>query len=223
MRNILNVFGQSPLSLLYTHMQQVQRCILKTREMVEAILNQKDLELQPLADQISELEHGADVSKLEMRSLLGANLFMAYNRQSIQDVLVIQDQLADICENIAVLLSTHAFKINPSLKLEFTDYVALNFRAAEVVGLIVKELQELSHSSFGGSELQKIKLMVEQVAFVEHEVDMLKRSLYRRLYEHAQEIPYHTFYLWMRLIDEMRNLSDIAEKLAYRIRYMIDT
>ncbi len=70
MRTFLNLFGRSPFTPLQTHMGKVRECVLKIPALFQA-LNEEQYDLLPsLAEEISRLEHEADLVKNDIRNHL---------------------------------------------------------------------------------------------------------------------------------------------------------
>ncbi len=83
-------------------------------------------------------------------------------------------------------------------------------------------MDELLESSFGGVEAAKVKGMVEQIAYQEHEIDRLQYHLTKSLYALEGSLPYVSFHLWTTLIKEVGSLSNLCEKLGDRIRMILE-
>jgi len=87
---------------------------------------------------------------------------------------------------------------------------------------IIEEIDELLESSFGGIEAEKVKEMVEQTAFKEHKAEKMKNALLKKFFAQADTLSAPSFYLWTRLIEEIGSISHISERLANRIRMILE-
>ena len=67
-----------------------------------------------------------------------------------------------------------------------------------------------------------MKTMVDDVAYKEHEADMLQRQLLRRLFELENEMSYGTFILWLQVFEALGNLANLSENLGHRVRTLLD-
>jgi len=219
---ILNLFGRSPFAPLQSHMDKVSQCIHQLPELFQA-LQAKDYEtVERVAEKISELEHEADVTKNDIRNHLPKSLFLPIDRSSLLEVLTIQDSMADRAEDVAVLLTLKHIEILDIFKDDFYNFLNKNIEAFDSSCLIIKEMHELLESSFGGVEAIKVRSMVDMVAYQEHEVDILQRKLLKSLYQTEDNIPYSTFDLWQKIFSALSSISNLAEKLAYRVRMMLE-
>ncbi len=69
---------------------------------------------------------------------------------------------------------------------------------------------------------KRVLFIDDELGLWEHEVDLLQYDLLQRLYGLEEKITYSLFHLWMSMIKEIGTLSNLAEKLGYRIRMMLD-
>ena len=81
---------------------------------------------------------------------------------------------------------------------------------------------ELLETSFGGVEAEKVQSMINGVAQKEHEVDIIQRDLLKKLIAQEKELTFVTFHMWLKIIERTASLSNIAEKLANRVRMSLD-
>ncbi|NGX55551.1 MAG: hypothetical protein KR126chlam2_01187 [Chlamydiae bacterium] len=223
MRALTRLFGRSPFAPLQTHMAKVKRCIEKIAPLFKA-LKKKDYTLvESIAHEISKLEHEADLSKNDIRNNLPTGLFLPVGRASLLEILTLQDSLADRAEDIAVLLTLRNLEIDPIFGEEFQAFSEKNLDAFQSVSQIIRELDELIESSFGGLEAEKVRKMVEEVAFKEHEADQLQRKLLTKMFSsRCDTMAPPVYFLWMRIIYEMAAISDVSEKLANRVRMTLE-
>ena len=223
MRALTRLFGRSPFAPLQTHMAKVKRCVEKLVPLFKA-LKKKDYALvESTANEISKLEHEADLSKNDIRNNLPTGLFLPVGRASLLEILTLQDSLADRAEDVAVLLTLRNLEMDPIFEDEFKTFLDKNLDAFQSVAQIIQELDELIESSFGGLEAEKVRKMVEEVAFKEHEADRLQRKLLTKMFSsRCDTMAPPVYFLWMRIIYELAAISDAAEKLANRVRMTLE-
>lgn len=222
MLTILNLFGRSPFAPLRSHMEKVTQCVYKITELFEALQNEDFAKLEKIAAQISELEHEADLTKNDIRNHLPKSLYLAIDRSNLLEILALQDSIADKAEDIAVLITLKPVKMIDSLKPDFKAFLEKNIESFNGTRDIIKELHELLESSFGGIEAEKVRSMVDNVAFKEHEADILQRKLLKNLFKAENEMSYGTFHLWQKIFEAIAAISNLSEKLAYRVRMNLD-
>lgn len=222
MLTIARLFGKSPFAPLQGHMDKVASCIEMLPSLLEAIESEDSEKIDTIRKEISSLEHEADITKHHIRNQLPKSLFLPIDRAQLLEILSLQDALADKAEDIATLATLKKLTCYNELKDLFAPFAEKNIQAALLVHLIIKELDALLESSFGGVEAEKVKKMVDDLGLREHEVDLLQFDLLKRLYALEDKISYSLFHLWMSMIKEIGTLSNLAEKLGYRIRMMLD-
>lgn len=222
MQTLAKLFGRSPFAPLQTHMIKVAGCVQEIIPLFEA-LEKKDEDLvAKIAEKISKLEHEADLTKNDIRNHLPTSLFLPIARENILEILSLQDDIADKAENIAILLTLREIQIEPIFANEFREFLNKNLETFNEVHKVIKELEELLESSFGGSEAEKVKKLVESVAYKEHESDLLQKKLLMKLFRECDGMPFPKFFLWLKVTQEISGLSDISESLANRVRMTLE-
>ena len=179
-------------------------------------------DIEPLAEVLSKLEHEADLTKNDIRNHMPRSLFLPIDRNQLLEILAIQDSISDKAEEIGNLLTLRALDNIKPLLDGLQKLFKKNAEAFWHTRQIVKELDDLVESTFGGAEAQKVKAMIVQTSYLEYESDKLKHDLTKTLFKHADNLPTPAFYLWNRLIEETGTISHISEKLAIRIRMILE-
>ncbi len=216
-RTIAKIFGSSPFDPFQIHMDKVSACVEKGKETLNKFYKEDFDSLEEQLTQVSHLEHEADIAKIEIRTSLPNSIFLPISRADLLEILSLQDNLADTVENMAVVISLKPLKIIQDFLPELQKFANKNFEAFDQVRLIIYELSQLARSSFGGMEAQKVKLMIDNIAFIEHEADILQRKILKKIFNHEGNISARDFHIWMRLLQGIGSLSDISDKLAHRI------
>jgi uncharacterized protein len=222
MRTIAKLFGQSPIVPLQAHMDKVTQCVEKVKQMFEALSQGDQVAIEKLAEQTSALEYEADQIKHDIQSHLPRRLFMAIDRSRILDILAVQDNLADKAENIGVLLTLKAMKLPGWLANDFNAFLNKNVEAFEGARGIINQLDELLETGFGGDEAERVLRMVERVAQIEHEVDLIQRQMLKSLFANEGELTTGDFFLWTKLFKQVGDLSNLSERLANRVRRTLE-
>jgi len=221
MLTIAKLFGKSPFAPLQTHMDKVASCVAQLPSLFQALIDQDMEAIQQISIKISGLEHEADLTKNDIRNHLPRSLFLPVDRGALLDILSLQDAIADQAEKIA----KHAAMRNlPFAEME-EDFSSLCRKNIEAFGLarkVMKELEELLECSFGGIEAQKVKGMIEQIAFCEYEMDLIENQLITKLYQKGDAMPYPVFHLSLTIIEEISCLACLSEKLGNRVRMLLE-
>lgn len=219
---LLNLFGRSPFAPLQSHMDTVALCVHKLHDLYTA-LEKKDYELlEQIANEISSFENSADLIKNDIRNHLPKSLILPIGREHLLEILSIQDRIADCAEDIAVTCTLKQLEILPIFKEEFKLFLDKNIETFDKARGVTRELQELIESSFGGMEAESVRSMVEEVAYREHEVDIIQRQLLKNFFKADNQMSYVTFFQWERLFERVSSISNLSENLAYRVRMTLE-
>lgn len=219
---IVNLFARSPFAPLQSHMEKVGACVYLLKDLVEAIEAKNESQVETIAARIAELEQEADLTKNDIRNHLPKSIFLPIDRGSLLEILSIQDDIADSAEDVAVLATLKPIELTDTFRYDFLEFLNKNVEAFEGARKIIKELHELLESSFGGVEAEKVRNMVDQVAFKEHEADIIQRKLLKSLFRAEDEMSYSTFHLWQKIFEALGAISNLSEKLANRIRTILE-
>lgn len=222
MLNISRLFGKSPFSPLQSHMQKVSICMEKLSSIFE-ILPKADMEkIEKLSAELSKLEHEADLSKNDIRNHLPKSLFLPIDRAHFLEILSTQDSIADKAEDIGILLTLRPLEPFKDFQQDLKELFKKNLEVFYNAKQIIEEIDELLESSFGGIEAEKVKTMVEQTAYKEYAADKLQKTLMKQLFSLGDTLPPPSFYMWMRLVEEVGAISHLSERLANRIRMILE-
>ncbi len=198
-------------------MGQVAKCIHKLSEALGAMQQGEFEKLDDFAQQVSQLEHLADQTKDDIRNRLIRRFFMPIDRSEILEIVSLQDSLADTAEDLCVVITMKKLPILETFRAELKELIELNLQAFHGVEKIINQLDELVESGFGGPEGERIRAMAHEVAYVEHQADIVQAQLLKKLYAHDSEFSVGEFHLWMRMTRILSRLSNVSENLANRI------
>ncbi len=219
---IARIFGKSPFHPLQSHMKKVSSCMKKLTEIFDNLKDKSPEELERLVKELSKLEHEADLTKNDIRNHLPKSLFLPIDRSQFLDILSIQDSISDKAEDIGHLLTLYPVSELGDLCDHLDQLFKKNMEAFWDTRSIIKELHELLESSFGGIEAEKVKTIVEKTSKIEYQADKMKHELMKEFFKTAENVKTPVFYLYVRLVEEINHISHISEKLANRIRMILE-
>ncbi len=217
-----SLFAKSPFGMLQTHMDKVTHCADKLNDLFDAHKQNDFKKVALIAEEISRLEHSADMTKNDIRNNLPRTLLLAINRMDLLTILSMQDGIADKAEDIAVLMTLKNVKPVKAIEKEFNQFLAKNLEAVHASHELILGLQELIKYSFTGTEAQKVVQDSYHISVLEHEADILQHSILKKLYNMENELDYTCFHLWMNIMQNMASMSNIAERLAHRVAMLIE-
>ncbi|HHJ53560.1 MAG TPA: TIGR00153 family protein [Caldithrix abyssi] len=222
MKAIASLFRGSPFLPLQSHMERVVECVHKMESLFEAYTKNDYDRILELAKEVSKLEHMADLTKNEIRNNLPRGIFLAINRADLLNILSLQDTIADKAEDTAILFTLKKLEPLPGMQDDLKKFMDKNIQSVDETHQILRQLNELLEVSFGGKEAELVSKMVDNVALLEHEVDLIQADLLRKLFALEDSLPYTSFYLWTHIFRTMAALSNTAEKLANRVRMILE-
>lgn len=203
-------------------MKKVKACILQLNKVFEAIEKGKSEDLTLLVKDLSKLEHEADLTKNDIRNHLPKSIFLPIEKIPFLEILSLQDCISDQAEEVGRLLTLYDFSRHKELFEHIKMLYAKNIEAFWQARTIIKELDDLLESSFGGIEAEKVRTMVEQSSFLEYEVDKMKHQILKTFFETHNDVDAKVVYLFTRIIDEVNKIAHLSEKLANRIRMILE-
>ncbi|GAX59636.1 phosphate transport regulator [Candidatus Scalindua japonica] len=203
-------------------MQEVNGCVTKTKEIFIALEKGDKKLVGKLAKEISKQEARADTTKNELRNHLPGGLFMPISKSALLEILSLQDDIADDCEDIGILLTLKELTLKDIFKDDFKNFLDKNIETFELVKIIIEDFDNLLETSFAGREAERVKSMVQEVALREHEADLSQRQLLKNIFSNEDQFTHGELQLWLLILKEIRTLSNTSEKLAHRIRNLLD-
>ncbi|MDB2525275.1 TIGR00153 family protein [Mariniblastus sp.] len=217
MSTIGKLFGRSPFSQIQLHMEQVNKCIGKMSDALDAVKAGNFESLDRISNEVSELEHEADQIKADIRERLLKRFFMPIDRSEVLEILSLQDSLADTAEDVCKVLTLKRLPFPEDLVEDFDKFVGFNIKACEICASIINQMDELIESGFGGIEAERIRGLAKETALAEHEADVVQLQLLKKIYAHDTDFSTGEFHLWMRVTRVLSRLANDSENLANRI------
>ena len=128
MINISSMFAKSPFKPLQDHMDKVIESIAPLKEFFEALQDQNYAKVEEIQQQISVAEEAADTIKNEVRNHLPRNIFMPINRRDLLEMLDMQDSIADVAQDIVILLNIRRMNLTKELGQDVINFVKKSSR-----------------------------------------------------------------------------------------------
>lgn len=215
---ISRLFGQSPFPMLKEHMVKVKLCLDMVRPMMEAFTEYEGTREKEFARQIMRLEHDADIIKNSIRDQLPKSIFLPVDRRDLLTLLTAQDAIADVCEDLGVLITLRVTKVPPSLREGLFAYLDKALQASYLAVQIIEELDSMLESSFGGREAEKVIGMIDQVSLFEWEADKMQYKLGQQLFELENQVSPVDIMMWFEIFKMIGNLANTSEAMAKQLR-----
>ncbi len=223
MRLITKLFGRSPFGPLQEHMTIARECARKLPELFDAMKKDDHAQFDTLVQEISDLEHKADLKKNEIRSHLPKTTFLPVAREDLLDILSIQDSIADVAEDASSLLSMKRIPFPEELEPEFDDFLEKVIQTVDKAWEVLDQIDELVEFSFGGPEADKVHAIIDQVCYLEHEGDISQMKMLQKFLNIEDKFSKGEFFILMKSFEKVADVANYAEKLSNRIRTLLLT
>ena len=199
MINIISIFAKSPFKPIRDHMDKVVESVIPLNDFFEALFQEDFSKVEKIQQQVIKAEKEADLIKNEIRNHLPRNIFMPINRRDLLEMLDMQDSIADVAQDIVVLLNIRRMSLTKELG------------------------QDVIESGFGRLEIKKLLEMIENVSIAETEADNLEEALFQRLYEVEEKMNSVDVIFWYKIFELIGDIADFSKKTGNRLRLMIAT
>ncbi|MBU2617288.1 MAG: TIGR00153 family protein [Euryarchaeota archaeon] len=206
MRSIAGIFAESPFKPLYEHAERVCEAAYKLEEMVQAYCDGDASRVQELSDEISALEHEADLIKQTIRKRLPYSVLLPVNRQDVLEFLKPQDSISDCAEDVAKLMTLRSYVLPKEIKSGLLEMTKMTMKTMDAYLKATEKISQLVATSF-----RKL----------EHEIDMIGMGLTRKIFLAEDEIGAVGVFHLERISDVLGDVSDSAARAADRLRTMI--
>lgn len=222
MMTIARLFGKSPFAPLQSHMNRVASCMEKLGRIFELLSGDDTKKIERLVEELSQLEHEADLTKNDIRNQLPKSLFMPIDRRHFLEILAVQDSIADNAEKVGLTLLLRPLENFDSFEQDVIAFFNISTEVFWDAKHIIEEVDELLESSFGGIEAEKVKTMIEETARIEDKAQKNKQEILKKLFTEGESLSTPAFYHWLQLIEDIGSIAQTSEKLANRIRMVLE-
>lgn len=220
-RSIANLFAKSPFGPTQAHLKKAIECAQELRPLFEAALAGDRARLARVTERINVLEHETDVLKNEIRNTLPRSLFLPVDRRDLLELIHMQDSIADSTQEVAGLLSLKELQLPDELTgsvMELVEEVLVTCDMALAVG---NEMDELTETSFGGPEAERVLEMIDQLDDVETKSDVIGIRLSKELFAREDDMKPVDVMLWYKIFYTAGQVANYAERMGNRLRLLI--
>ncbi len=218
---LANLMKRSPFKGLQEHMRVVLECVHEVPPLFKSLCDGDQAGVQAAKERIFEKENVADDIKNDLRAHLPNSLFMPVDRRDLLEVLHIQDSIADTAQDIARLFIERPMEVPAPLSEPLRALAEHCIETCEQASRIIEELDELVETGFRGPQASRVASMLDELNRIEHETDELQLELTRLLFRHEDDMNPVSVILWLRIIEWVGDLADLAEQVGDRLRLMI--
>jgi predicted phosphate transport protein (TIGR00153 family) len=218
-----NILEKSPFDELKDHIKIAHESVELLKPFIEAALEEKWDIAEHYKKKITALESKADLVKAEMRLHLHKGLYLPVQRSEILGLIKAQDKLADIAEDIALLVFTRKLKIPQDIKAELLHLLNQVISTSAMAEESVNELNIFFASGFSIKISCILEKMLTKVTKMEHIADTCATSVRQQLLQIEPNLdPVKVIFLY-KLIELIGRIADAAESIGDRISLLLAT
>ena len=217
-RSIWGLIAPSPFSAFAEMAGKVEECTNLVPPLFDAYFAGDDTAVQRLAEEISHLEHEADVTKTRVRDGMPHSLLLPVDRRDALDVLASLDAVADCAEDVAILFTLRKMEPHDALVDPLKLLVERVMATVNKSLTIVKELEGVSRGSFVGREARRIRGLIDELGRLEHEADKAQDMLAKALFSVEDEIKPASLLMWGKIFNKIGDMANHAERTGNRLR-----
>lgn len=216
-----NLFGQSPIRPIQTHMARVHECAEQLLPFLQASMNDDWAQAKQIRSTISKLEGKADKLKKDLRLNLPKNLLMPVHRSDMLDLIGRQDKIANCTKDITGIMLGRKMVIPEAMAEIMLEYAETAIATSAQALKAINEMDELLSTGFRGRELVLVEGLIEELDDLEHKNDKLQVAVRARLFKQESKLPPIDVMFLYRIIDGIGELADRAQKVGSRMQLLI--
>ncbi|MDP7148514.1 MAG: TIGR00153 family protein [Nitrospinaceae bacterium] len=221
MRTILSMFAKSPFKPLVSHIDKVNECVSQIVPLFEAYKSGDYIKVEKISQQIEKAEHKADKIKDNIRQHLPQSIFLPVDKRDFMHLLSAQDDIADAVEDLTVIMRLKDIEIPEELLEPLMDLVQHVVDIANAACSMIRELEDLLESSFGGAEAEKIEKMAQGLGTSEWEADKKQFLIAKKLFSMDDKLNAAELFLLNELIKKLGGVADQSEKIGKTLRMFL--
>jgi len=219
---VLDTFRKkSPFEQLLKHMDKVNECVDILGDGLIRYYKGDFKSFSEVAENVSTLEHEADLIKRNLRNHLPNSLFLPVDKGKFMWALREQDKILDHAENLAKMLDMRHTKIPKELQMVFIEHVKLVMKTVKAMEDAVENIQDLVETGFVKREREQTKEFVHKVHEYEWKADQKKHEMTKGIYKLEKKLDPMDMYHLLKIADWVDDIADHAENVADWLRAMI--
>lgn len=215
--SFLSVFVKSPFTRIENHMSIVHDCVSILPDFYDAVQAEDWVRATELANKIRDTESQADLLKRKIQVKLHGDLYMPVPRSDILALLMVQDNMANLAEDLAGLMLNRKMvfpkEIQPAMRDLILHMVVTCNKAREVSA----ELKDLFEAGFEGVVLKLLKEAVDGLDALENTADKMQHKVKQAIFDIEKEYPPIDVYFWYQFVHELSSLVDWAQRVGTQL------
>lgn len=217
----VGLMGSSPFKAIQKHMRVVAECASQLTPLMESLAKGDAAQVTSACQRIIALEQQADELESALCSRLPKSLFMPVDRRDLLEMIEDQDDVADTCQKIANILMQRQLAVPAGMAQALVATTSGCVGVVQKTLGIVEELDELVEMGFGGREAEKVLKMLADLDANKAQTDQLVAKLAVMLFDHEAGMTPLAVVNWSKLLDDVGNVANAAQKAGDRMRLLL--
>lgn len=172
------------------------------------------------ADLVSQREHEADLIKRQIRNELTRARRLLMPRSALYELLWHQDQIADLCQDAALLMALRRPPLGIALEDSYRALAEAVSRIVHAYGVTIEDFDEAITGRSLRESAAKIGEGVDQINQLEHESDLLEREIVAAIYR-SEDLAMFDRYHLIQLVLMLGGIADQVENAAGDLRALV--
>jgi predicted phosphate transport protein (TIGR00153 family) len=215
------LFGKSPIGPLQEHMQLAEEAASFLPQLVQASIDRDWKRAGEIHKRIQRAEADADKLKRKIRQNLPRSLFLPVPRSDLLELITAQDKVANVAEDIGVLIIDREMQFPEKLQQPLLDFVDATLLAVNQCLAAIQELDELLEVGFSGLEVKRVEKMLKELDRTEAKCDKTAAKVRRILFRLESDLPPVDVMFIYRVLALTSKLADAAEAVGDRLQIII--
>lgn len=213
--SLLSIFASSPFRATQQHMDCVYECVRALDPFFQAVVEQDWQKAEACHEQVSKLEHDADIIKSKVFSHLPNGIFMPVSRGDLLELIRAQDKIANRAEDLSGLILGRNMVIPTGIVEPIKRFLKSSKLVALQAKKTINELDELLETGFKGKEADLVKGMIQELDKLETNSDKLQIETRSELFRIEKDLPPVDVMFLYKIIELIGEIADAAQRVGH--------
>ncbi|MBL4818615.1 MAG: TIGR00153 family protein [Deltaproteobacteria bacterium] len=165
------LFSQNAFRALQDLMKEVLVAVDGVKHLFEALSVGDQEKVVTIAKEISQTEHRCDEIKQNLRAQISKSVFLPVDKRDLIHVLSHMDSLANVCEDLGVLLTLRRMELPVFLKDPLDELLQRSLDTVGKAKEVIAALDRLLETGFSGHDAVEILKKIDEIDHLEHLAD----------------------------------------------------
>ena len=221
-RSILGIIAPSPFKPFAEMAEKVEACAQLIPVLLDAYLDGNEDRVREIAEEISHLEHEADVAKTTVRDSLPRSILLPVDRRDMLEALSSLDAIADCAEDVAIMFTLRRMEPHEPLIAPLKSLVRRVMAVVTKCMEVVRSLEEEARlTGFANGDAHRLRSLIDELGRLEHEADVVQDELSRQLFAIEDDIKPASLLMWGKIFNKIGDMANHAERTGNRLRLFV--